>query len=198
MPNTLATIILCNTWLHDDTFCTSSLVHEITMPLIRNFIASGNGILGKLYQNFWVQKHSNHYLFITYVYVYNFSVYNKMPVFFVCSPEKTRPPSPQKYLSDTEVEINQGDSSLEEGLSWTWGKLPKVQLLQNGLHNWCIVSKAATQTYFLHRIRPQCLAGLQPLQSTLSKVDTLGTKVTVRFREVSALERVHVNWYVNL
>ena len=31
---------------------------------------------------------------------------------------------------------------------------------------------------------------LMPLQSTLSKADTLGTKATVRFREVSALERV--------
>ena len=29
-----------------------------------------------------------------------------------------------------------------------------------------------------------------PVQSTLSKADTLGTKATVRFREVSALERV--------
>ena len=36
------------------------------------------------------------------------------------------------------------------------------------------------------------------VQSTLSKVDTLGTKATVRFREVSALERVHVTWYLNL
>ena len=36
------------------------------------------------------------------------------------------------------------------------------------------------------------------VQSTLSKVDTLGTKATVRFREVSALERVQVTWNPNL
>ena len=36
------------------------------------------------------------------------------------------------------------------------------------------------------------------IQSTLSKADTLGTKATVRFREVSALERVQVTWYPNL
>ena len=33
------------------------------------------------------------------------------------------------------------------------------------------------------------------LQSTLSKADTLGTKATVRFREVSALERVPLQRY---
>ena len=36
------------------------------------------------------------------------------------------------------------------------------------------------------------------LQSTLSKADTLGTKATVRLREVSALERVQVTWYLKL
>ena len=36
------------------------------------------------------------------------------------------------------------------------------------------------------------------IQSTLSKVDTLRTKATVRFREMSALERAHVTWYPNL
>ena len=37
------------------------------------------------------------------------------------------------------------------------------------------------------------------IQSTLSKADTLGTKLaTVRFREVSTLERVQVTWYPNL
>ena len=36
------------------------------------------------------------------------------------------------------------------------------------------------------------------LQSTLSKADTLGTRFTIRLREVSALERVHVNWYPNI
>lgn len=30
------------------------------------------------------------------------------------------------------------------------------------------------------------------IQSTLSKADTLGTRFTVRLREVSALERVHL------
>ena len=33
------------------------------------------------------------------------------------------------------------------------------------------------------------------VQSTLSKADTLGTKATVRFREVSALERVQLQRY---
>ena len=33
------------------------------------------------------------------------------------------------------------------------------------------------------------------IQSTLSKADTLGTKATVRFREVSALERVQLQRY---
>ena len=33
------------------------------------------------------------------------------------------------------------------------------------------------------------------LQSTLSKADTLGTKATVRFSEVSALERVQLQRY---
>ena len=33
------------------------------------------------------------------------------------------------------------------------------------------------------------------LQSALSKADTLGTKATVRFREVSALERVPLQRY---
>ena len=36
---------------------------------------------------------------------------------------------------------------------------------------------------------------MQRLQSTLSKADTLGTKATVRFREVSALERVPLQRY---
>ena len=36
------------------------------------------------------------------------------------------------------------------------------------------------------------------IQPTLSKADTLGTKATVGFREVSALERVQVAWYPNL
>ena len=35
-------------------------------------------------------------------------------------------------------------------------------------------------------------------QSTLSKVDTLGTNATVHFREVSALERVQVTRYPNI
>ena len=33
------------------------------------------------------------------------------------------------------------------------------------------------------------------IQSTLSRADTLGTKATVRFREVSALERVQLQRY---
>ena len=37
--------------------------------------------------------------------------------------------------------------------------------------------------------------GLSELQSTLSKEDTLGTKATVWFREVSALERVQLQRY---
>ena len=42
----------------------------------------------------------------------------------------------------------------------------------------------------------QIIPGL--MQSTLTKADTLGTKATVRFREVSASERVQVTRYPNL
>ena len=36
------------------------------------------------------------------------------------------------------------------------------------------------------------------IQSTLSKADTLGTRFTVRLREVSALERVHLTRHRNI
>lgn len=52
---------------------------------------------------------------------------------FIYSPEITRPPSPQRYLSDTEVEINQSqeDHSIDSEISWAWGKLPKVQYVED-------------------------------------------------------------------
>ena len=46
MPRALATIMLCDTCLHNDT-CTSSFAHR-KKPLICNFMVSGNGILGQL------------------------------------------------------------------------------------------------------------------------------------------------------
>ena len=44
-------------------------------------------------------------------------------------------------------------------------------------------------------VRPH---GVRAPNAFVSNADTLGTKATVRFREVSALERAHVTWYPNL
>ena len=51
MPHSLATITLCNTWLHNDTFCTTEFFCTQKKPLICNFLVPGNGILGKLIKN---------------------------------------------------------------------------------------------------------------------------------------------------
>ena len=44
----------------------------------------------------------------------------------------------------------------------------------------------------LGRVNLKICINIKTIQSTLSKADTLGTKATVRFREVSALERVQL------
>ena len=52
--------------------------------------------------------------------------------------------------------------------------------------------------YIFQRFEEKCIGEVVRelvVQSTLSKADTLGTKATVRFREVSALERVKVQRY---
>ena len=60
------------------------------------------------------------------------------------------------------------------------------------LQYYMLYEKSSWQTEYLRR--PRGSHSLL-LQSTLSKVDTLGTKATVRFREVSALERVQLQRY---
>ena len=39
-----------------------------------------------------------------------------------------RPPDPQRYLSDSEVELKQSQESIarESEIRWAWGKLPQV------------------------------------------------------------------------
>ena len=59
-PRALATIMPCDTWLHNYTFCTSSFAQK--KPLIRNFIVSRNGIRG-ITKNFGCRlKRANHYV----------------------------------------------------------------------------------------------------------------------------------------
>ena len=64
MPLALATKILYFATL--DFIMTRSVFHA-GKPPIHNFLVSGNAIVGKNNQEFWVQKHSNHYLLILLV-----------------------------------------------------------------------------------------------------------------------------------
>ena len=52
LPCTLAMIMFCGTWLHTVMTRWGAWVLSHRKPLIRNFIVSGNGILGKLTNNF--------------------------------------------------------------------------------------------------------------------------------------------------
>ena len=55
---------------------------------------------------------------------------------------------------------------------------------------------ASTDSLYLpHTDQINVFTITQYIQSTLSKADTLGTKATLRFREVSALERVQLQRY---
>ena len=49
--------------------------------------------------------------------------------FLFSSPDFTRPSSPDRWMSDSEVEVKQSKENLkwENEVTWPWGKLPKVK-----------------------------------------------------------------------
>lgn len=53
-------------------------------------------------------------------------------IFIYCSPANTQPPSPERYLSDTEVNYqSEADHRKEKSgnqITWNWGSLPQVNL----------------------------------------------------------------------
>ena len=54
-------------------------------------------------------------------------------LFVIYSPANTQPPTPQRYLSDSEInyESEAGHSKDNSGnqMTWNWGSLPQVKIL---------------------------------------------------------------------
>ena len=56
MYHVLTTIMLCDTWLHDDTFCRSSFTHERILLFVILWLLVM--VFFKIYHQFWTQKRS--------------------------------------------------------------------------------------------------------------------------------------------
>ena len=68
MPRALATVMLCDTWLHNDTFC--EFFRARKKPLLSQFYSFCKDSW-EAYQNFGVQKRSSHSLLIYLFQIHN-------------------------------------------------------------------------------------------------------------------------------